>query len=261
LNSKPRLILEIIVVDNASGDGSTGLIRAGFPGVKIISNSRNLGYAKACNQGIKEAKGRYVFILNPDTELSGGSLEEVVRFMDENLHIGILGPKLLDKNGKTEFSCRAFPSYSAAFFSRHSLLTRMFPRGKYANRYLKTNCPHDVIQEVDWVSGAAMVISKDCLSRIGSFDEEFFMYCEDVDICRRAKMQGWQVFYYPPLALTHIIGGSIKYTSPLAVFRHHASMWRYFKKHCRINILWDGFIFLLIFLRALFLSCLRLIRK
>lgn len=252
-NSAPHLAWEIIVIDNASQDASADLVRKEFPEIKLISNLRNLGYAKACNLGIKEAKGRYFFILNPDTKLSAGSLEAMVRFMDENPRCGILGPKLLDGGGRAEFSCRAFPSYSAAFFNRYSLLTRIFPHSKYANRYLKTNCPHDTIIEVDWVSGAAMLIRKECLNQAGNFDEGFFMYCEDVDLCKRAKDKGWQVLYYPSLELTHIIGGSIRRTSPLAIIWHHQSMWRYYKKHLKVNILWDAFIFALISTRAVFL--------
>ncbi len=255
------LTMETIVVDNASKDGSSDLLKKDFPGIKLICNDRNLGYAKACNIGIREAKGRYVFILNPDTELSVGSFEEMIKFMDGHPRCGILGPRLSDKNGKTEFSCRSFPSYSAAFFSRHSLLTRIFPHSRYADNYLKTNCPHDTIQEVDWVSGAAMIIRKDCLADVGNFDEDFFMYCEDVDICKRAKDKGWQVFYYPRLVFTHIIGGIIKHTSPLAVIWHHQSMWHYYKKHLAVNILWDSVIFTAIFIRAIFLSCVGWIRK
>lgn len=261
LSSAPRLAREIIVVDNASSDRSIDLVRSNFPNVKLIINTSNLGYSKACNQGIKEAKSKYFLILNPDTELSGGSLEGMLRFLEENPRCGILGPKLLDESGKTEFSCRAFPTYSTALFNRHSLLTRLFPRSKYADRYLKTNCSHDAISEVDWVSGAAMLLRRDCLDQIGNFDEGFFMYCEDVDICRRAKDNAWQVFYYPVLEFTHIIGGSIKHTSLLAVIRHHMSIWHYYKKYLKVNILWDVFIFAVIFMRAIFVSCASLIEN
>ncbi len=259
LASLPNLAREIIVVDNASQDGSIDLVRKDFPEIKLISNIRNLGYAKACNQGIKEAKGRYIFILNPDTGLSEGSLEGMIKFMDEHHRYGILGPKLLDKDGKMQFSCRAFPSYSTAFFNRYSLLTKIFPKSKYAERYLKTSWPHDSIQETDWVSGAAMLIRKDCLNQIGNFDEDFFMYCEDIDICQRAKKNGWQVFYYPCLAFTHFIGGSIRNTSHLTIIWHHRSIWRYYKKYLKANIFWDAFFFVTTFTRAILLSCSRFI--
>lgn len=260
LNSDSHLILEIIVIDNASQDGSPDLVRQNFPKVKLICNTGNLGYAKACNQGIKEAGGIYIFILNPDTELSGGSLGAMTRFMDEYPRCGILGPRLLDEHGKIEFSCRGFFSYSSAFFSRYSLLTKMFPHSKYVEKYLKTGWPHDTVKEVDWVSGAAMMIRKDCLEEIGNFDEGFFMYCEDVDICKRAKDKGWRVVYYPHLELTHIIGGSIRRTSPLAISWHHQSIWHYYKKHVAVNILWDALILAMIFIRAVFLICLGLFK-
>ncbi len=259
LASTSNLASEIIVVDNSSSDAGSGLIREDFPGVRLISNTKNLGYAKASNLGIKEAKGRYMFILNPDTEFSGGSLEAMVRFMDEHPRCGILGPKLLDRDGEIQLSCRAFPSYSTAFFNRYSLLTKIFPRSKYADRYLKASWSHDSIQETDWVSGAAMVIRNDCLGQIGNFDESFFMYCEDIDICQRARNKGWQVFYYPHIEFTHFIAGSVKNTSHLTVLWHHRSIWRYYKKYLKTNIFWDAFFLVTTFTRAIFLSCLRLI--
>lgn len=250
---------EIIVIDNYSSDVSADSIIRDFPKIKFIFNTMNLGFSRACNQGIREAKGRYIFILNPDTELSGGSLEVMVRFMDEHPGCGIAGPKLLTKDGKTEFSCRSFPTYSTAFFNRYSLLTRMFPRSKYADRYLLASQLHNSIQEIDWVSGAAMVIRRDCLNQIGKFDESFFMYCEDIDICQRAKLKGWKVFYYPHLMFTHFIGGSIRNISHLTVIWHHQSIWHYYKKYLRANFLWDTFFFLATLTRAIFLSSLRLI--
>jgi len=259
--SSSRLGLEIIVVDNASTDKTIGLLRTGFPSVKIIQNAKNLGFTKANNQGIKEAKGRYVFILNPDTELLGGSLEEMIKFLDRNTRCGILGPKLLDRDGKIQLSCRVFPSYSTAFFNRYSFLTKMFPHSKYADRYLKTNWPHDTIQEVDWVSGAAMVIKRECLLDVGGFDEGFFIYCEDTDICKRAKDKGWKVLYYPQLYFSHFVGGTLKHTSLSAIFWHNQSMWHYYKKHFKANILWDALVFTVIVMRAILLSCIGLIRN
>jgi hypothetical protein len=253
-----HLDLEIIAVDNASGDKTVELLRTDFPNIKVIQNTKNIGFTKANNQGIKEAKGRYIFILNSDTELAGGSLGEMVRFLDRNPSCGILGPKLLDKDDKIQFSCRAFPSYGTVFFNRYSLLTRMFPRSKYADRYLKTNWPHDTIQEVDWVSGAAMVIRKECLDEIGSFDERFFIYCEDTDICKRAKDKGWKVFYYPRLYFIHFIGGTLRRTSFLAIFWHHQSIWHYYKKHLKLNFVWDTSVFMIIFMRFVFQICLNL---
>lgn len=261
LFSGSRLDLEIIVVDNASCDTTVKLLRTDFPNIKIIQNTKNLVFTKANNQGIKEAKGRFILILNSDTELFGGSLEEMIRFLDRNPSCGILGPKLLDRDGKIQLSCRAFPSYSTAFFNRYSLLTRIFPRSKYADRYLKTNQSHGDIQEVDWVSGAAMVISKECLEDIGGFDEGFFIYCEDTDICKRAKDKGWKVFYYPQLYFTHFIGGTLRHTSLLAIFWHHRSIWHYYKKHLKVNILWDALVFTIIAMRAILLSCAGLIRN
>ncbi len=261
LNSRFHLNLEIIAVDNASGDGTVDLIKKDFPDVKIIQNIKNLGFTKANNQGIKQARGRYIFILNSDTELFQGSLNEMVKFMDENSQSGILGPKLLDEDGKIQYSCRAFPSYSTVFFNRYSLLTKIFLRSKYAVRYLKTTWRHDTIQEVDWVSAAAVVIRKKCLEEIGNFDEGFFIYCEDIDICKRAKAKGWQVIYYPSLCFTHLVGASLSHISLASIIWHHQSIWHYYKKHLKVNFLWDSFVFFVICLRFIFMSFLGMLKN
>jgi len=227
-------------------------LKTNFPQVKLISNIRNLGYTKACNQGLRQAQARYILILNPDTELLGGSFEEAIKFMEENPRCVILGPKLLDDDGKIQLSCRSFPSYTAAFFNRHSLLTKMFPRFRYADSYLKTKWSHENIEEVDWVSGAAMLFKRDCLDEIGIFDEKFFIYCEDVDICKRAKDKGWQVFYFPKLYFTHFSGGTLRRTSFWAIIWHHQSIWQYYKKHLKVNMAWDAFVFIMIFTRFIF---------
>lgn len=246
------LASEIIVVDNFSQDATVDLIKKDFPNVKLIQNTSNLGFAKAANQGIRQARGRYIFLLNPDTELFEGSLEKMIEYMDGNSRCGILGPKLLDPDGKTQLSCRSFPSHSTALFNRYSLLTRIFPRSKYADRYLKTTWQHNIICDVDWVSGAAMVIKKECLEDIGDFDEGFFMYCEDVDICKRARDKNWRVIYYPPVRIIHFMGGSIKYVPRSAVIWHHRSMWYYYKKYFKVNTLWNMLVFIFIFMRAAF---------
>lgn len=243
---------EIIVVDNGSQDASVEFVRENFPAVNIVALPGNRGYAKAVNLGIDSAKGRYIFILNSDAVFFSGSLRGTIGFMDSVPEAGIAGPQLLNIDGTVQLSCRSFPTYSAAFFNRYSLLTRLFPGSKFADKYLKTQWSHDAIRQVDWVSGAAMLIKKECLKDIGGFDEDFFMYCEDVDICQRAKERGWKVYYYPDLKIAHSIGASTRKEQARAVIWHHQSIWFYYKKHFKRHILWDPIIFLGIFVRAVY---------
>jgi GT2 family glycosyltransferase len=224
--------VEVIVVDNASKDGSAEMVRAEFADkVLLICNSQNCGFGAAHNQAIKRALGRYIMLLNPDCTLENPSLiNDLVAFMDQNVRIGIVGPKILNPDGSLQFSARRFPNMIAAMF-RHTFFSRLFPNNKFVRDYLMSDWSHDETRDVDWLSGAAMLISKKMLNEIGYLDERFFMYCEDVDLCRRAHRAGWRVLYYPMCAVTHRIGASSDQNPVEMVKEHHKSMMRYYLKY------------------------------
>lgn len=221
---------EIILVDNASSDGSVEMVRAGFPQVKLIENSANLGFAKAANQGIAASRGRYVLSLNPDAEAKPGALSALVRFGDENPKIGIFGPKILNLDGSVYYSCRRFPTLAAGFF-RNTILGKFFPRNTYLMDYLMAGWDHSQTKEVDWVSGAALVMRRELLDDIGAMDERFYMYCEDVDIAYRAKQKGWRVAYFPGAVIVHARARSSDKNPNRMIVEFHKSMYRFFKKH------------------------------
>jgi hypothetical protein len=224
---------EIWLVDNSSRDNSPTWTKENYPEVKLIENEWNLGFSRASNQGIRKSRGRYLLLLNPDTRISEGKLEDIPRFMDQNPDSGICGPKMVDEKGELLYSCRSFPNYFTSISSSQSLLNRLLPRNPLSKKYLQKDLDRTRITEVDWVSGSCLFARKKMLEQIGLLDESFFMFCEDVDLCLRAKKNGWKVFYFPFLTVTHQIGGSTSHNPLKAKMEHHRSMHYFFKKHYR----------------------------
>jgi GT2 family glycosyltransferase len=224
--------LEVIVVDNASPDDSVEMVQAEFADkVTLIVNQSNRGFGAAQNQSIGHSPGPYVFLINPDSRMLGADLlRRMVGYMDANPAIGILGPRILNPDGTLQFSARRFPPMFAGLF-RHTLLGRLFPRNRFVRGYLMSDNPHDSIMDVDWLSGSALMVRREMLDRIGTFDERFHMYCEDVDLCKRAHEAGWRVVYYPEVEVSHRIGAASD-KNPIAMIKqHHRSMLLYFLKY------------------------------
>lgn len=222
---------EVCVVDNASDDGSVGMVGREFPGVQLVANDDNRGFAAAINQGLARTTGRAVLWLNPDCVVLDDRLGSLVRYLDEHPEVGIIGTQLLDSDGAIQLSSRAFPSYDWALGHRHSLLTRWFPNNRYARRYLQTDFNRRQIADVDWVSGACLLHPRRLIDSIGPLDEQFFMYCEDVDFCQRAKTAGWRVRYHPGARVMHHVGASSRRARRRMLVARHSSLWRYYRKH------------------------------
>ncbi len=230
-----RQDVEVAVIDNNSHDSSLIYAKNHFPQVKYIKNDRNQGFSKAVNQGIKLSTGDYILLLNPDTILDFSQLQKMVEFLGSQKNAGIIGPKLLNIDGTVQLSCRSFPSFVNSIFNRYSPLTRIFPQNKYSARYLYTNWDHAHPRNVDWVSGACMLVKNDVLRQIGLLDEDYFMYCEDIDFCYRAKKSGWGVYYYPEASAKHLIRCGKKRATLKSISNHHVSMYKFFKKHYNKN--------------------------
>jgi GT2 family glycosyltransferase len=224
--------LEVFVVDNASSDGSAEMVTSEFgDGVKLIANSENRGFGAAHNQAIKQCSGQYVLVLNPDCRiLQPDLLRKMVDYMDAHSDIGMMGPRIVNPDGSLQFSARRFPPMFAGLF-RHTVLGKLFPNNRFVKGYLMTDVDHSQIMDVDWLSGSALMVRQETFEEIGLFDERFFMYCEDVDWCKRAKDAGWRVVYYPEVELSHRIGAASD-KNPIAMIKqHHRSMFLYFVKH------------------------------
>ena len=222
--------LEVILVDNASTDRSERMAKKMFPQIKLIQMGENKGYSAGCNAGIKEAKGEFILILNPDTVVLPRAFAKLLEFARKNPQAGIIGPQMIGFDGKVQMSCRRFPSYETGLF-RGTFLERLMPKSRTLSRYLLSGWDHSTPREVDWVSGAAMLLRREFIREAGLFDETFYMYCEDIDIGMRAREFGWKVMYCPYVRIIHRIGGSSdKRVIPMLV-KFHLSHYLFFRKH------------------------------
>jgi len=221
---------EVIVVDNASTDGTPEMVKSRFPEAKLLQNSENVGFSRAYNRALQESKGRYLLVLNPDCIVHAGALAKLIEFMESEPKAGAVGPRLLNADGSLQFSCRRFPTFAAGLF-RNTPLGRIFPGNRYSREYLMMEWDHSRAREVDWISGAAMLIRRPTLEEVGPLDEGFFMYCEDVDWCYRARRKGWKIYYLPTAIITHLIGRSSDQRPRAMVVEFHRSMRRFYRKH------------------------------
>lgn len=230
-----HLSFEVIVVDNGSIDSRVEIVPQEFPAVEFLYNEKNLGFAKAVNQGIQASQGRYILLVNPDVVFLNRSFSELVQFMDQHPRVGIIGPRVYDDESRqsVQLSCRGFPSLLNYLFSRYSPLTRLFPNNRFSKRFLMTDWDHDKIRAVDWVSGCCMLIRKELLNEIGSLDEAYTLFFEDVDICYRTHEAGWKVMYYPKAGVVHYVGKSRAREPLKAICNRYKSMKHFYNKHYR----------------------------
>lgn len=199
---------EVIVVDNASGDRSRETISREFPNAKWIELKNNIGFGKACNVGARHAGGRYLLLLNPDTLLSRDTLRVCTEFMEQHPRVGVLGPGIINPDGSLQKSCRrGFPTPFNAF-SHVMGLDRLFPRNRVFGKYNLTYMDADKASRVDAISGSFMFFRASTFKEIGGFDESFFMYGEDLDICARVSDYGQEVWYLPDTQIVHFRGRS-----------------------------------------------------
>ena len=233
------LTMEVFVVDNDSVDGSTIMVRKEFPQVHLIVNSSNVGFGTANNQAMRKARGRYVLVLNPDTIVQEDTLSTMIRFMDEHPEAGAAGCKILHPDGSFALeSRRAFPTPHVAFF-RMVGLACLFPRSPTFGRYNMTHLPEDGIAEVDALSGSCMMLRREALMGIGGgdrkgaglFDEDYFMYGEDLDLCYRIQQAGWKIYYTPETEIIHYKGESSRKSELRYVRLFYGAMLRFTEKH------------------------------
>lgn len=232
---RPIMRAEVIVVDNASSDGSPGMVAAEFPWVRLIANSDNRGFTGGNNQGILISCGRYVLFLNPDTEVVGDALARMVACLEGHPEIGALGPRLRYEDGAMQPSRRRFPTLATGVFESTPLAWH-WPDNPWARRYHMDGVPfptaaEDEVQVVDWVVGAALLARRETLDQVGGFDEGFFMYSDELDWCQRVKAAGWQVVYFTGAQVLHHEGKSSEQVVAVRHIRFHTSRVRYFRKH------------------------------
>lgn len=199
---------EIFVVDNASIDGSVEMVKKEFPQVNLIASDKNLGFAKANNLALKQAQGDYILFLNPDTIVLPETLPAMLKFMDENKDVGIVTCKVQLANGELDWDChRGFPTPWASL-TRFLGIYKLFPKSKIFNQYYLSYLPMAQIHEIDSCAGAFLLTRREVLNEIGFWDEDYFFYGEDIDLCFRAKKAGWKVVYNPNAKIIHYKGAS-----------------------------------------------------
>jgi GT2 family glycosyltransferase len=230
LSQSPRDALEVIVVDNASSDGSPQAVRDKYPSVKLITNDGNYGFAKANNIGIRASRGEYLFLINSDVVVSDGCFEKSLRYMAEHPEVGMLGPKILDTDGNVQRSCMGYPSLWNTL-CRAFALDSLFPRSRLFGSHLLTFWNHEDTRSVEVVNGCFWVLRRSAMDQVGLLDERFFFYGEDVDWCRRFNDGGWKVVFFADAEALHYGGGS----SANAPVKFHVEMQRanyqYWTKH------------------------------
>jgi N-acetylglucosaminyl-diphospho-decaprenol L-rhamnosyltransferase len=224
------MAIETIVVDNGSNDGSVGMARTRYAGVQVVEMGQNVGFARACNAGIRASSGRYVVLLNSDTVVLDYALDRLAGFLDGRPEIAVAGPKLLNRDGSLQASCFAFTTVRDVAFEQLGL-TVLFPDSPFFNRRGLGGFDRTTVREVDWVSGACLMARRSAIDRAGSLDEGFFMYGEELDWCVRMKHAGLRVAFYPGATVMHYgRGSSLRARSELAP-RALAGRLRYFRKH------------------------------
>jgi GT2 family glycosyltransferase len=224
----------VVVIDNASIDGSTGVAEGRPDRVVLHRNQTNLGFARGVNQGLSRVPSDYVLILNPDCRLLSGALDLLAAELAKHPECAIVGPRILNDDGSVQGSARGDPTLLTGLFGRSTLLTRLFPNSSQARRNVRVSETPAVSAdslEVDWVSGACMLARSETLKGVGGFDERYFLYWEDADLCRRLRHNGYSIRYVPAAQVVHAGGRSSRSARALATRAFHRSAYIYYATH------------------------------
>jgi GT2 family glycosyltransferase len=224
------LAVEIIVVDNASGDGTAAAIDERFPAAKLVVNPVNQGFSAANNQGIRLARGAHVLFLNPDTVLAPQTLGALVDCLRVNPDVGVVGPRLCHGDGQLQPSRRHFPTPATALMES-AVPQRWWPDHPLLRHYNVGERPDNRTQDVDWLVGACLLARREVLDEVGGFDERFFMYSEELDWCRRVRLAGWHIRFVPTVEVMHFEGRSSEQNLTRRATDFNESKCRYFEKH------------------------------
>jgi N-acetylglucosaminyl-diphospho-decaprenol L-rhamnosyltransferase len=237
---------EVVVVDNGSDDDSVTELRAAFPTVPVIHPGANLGYGRAANLGIAATRAPIVAVLNPDAEVAVGTAAAVVGRFDLEPRLAAVGPQLLNPDGTRYPGARSSPSLGDAV--GHAVLGTIAPENRFTHSYRQLGADPEQPRNVEWVSGAAVWLRREALDRVGGWDERFFLFFEDVDLCRRLGADGWSIAYEPGGHVMHTIGASRARRPVKSIFEHHRAAYQYAAKW------WHGPRRLLLPVAAVFLA-------
>ncbi|MBI4301728.1 MAG: glycosyltransferase family 2 protein [Chloroflexi bacterium] len=245
---RPGLKMEILVIDNASTDNSVAMVKERFPQVQLIVNSTNRGLPAAYNQGINLSRGRYILLMNADTEVVEDALFVMADYLAHHPRVGMVGPQLLNSDGSVQSSRRRFPTLATAFIESTILQRYLYSLPLLKRYYCDDQLPQ-LVQDVDWLVGAFLAIRRETVKQVGGLDEGFFMYFEEVDWCHRIKDAGWQIVYLPTAKIVHHYGRSSDQDLLRRQIHFNASKCRYVRKYYGKK--WERF--LKVYLTATFL--------
>lgn len=221
-------IEQVVVVDNASADGSVEAVRRHEPGVEVLALTRNLGYGAGANRGVAATTAPYVAVMNPDVVVEPGSTKALVDALEADAGLAVVGPRVESPGGDLYPSARTFPDLADA--AGHAFFHFVWPANPFSRRYRMLDWDHAGAADVDWVAGNHFLVRRSAWDEVGGFDEGFFMYMEDVDLCWRLRRAGWRTGYEPAARVTHAIGRSTDQTPYRMIAAHHRSLLRYAAK-------------------------------
>lgn len=225
------IALEIIVFDNASADGTAEVVAQHFPGVRLIRSTENAGFARGNNLAAQHAQGRYLLLLNPDTWVEDDLALALVRFIERHPQAGACTPLILRPDGSRQRGAmRTLPTLETLFYDQTGL-SRLFPRSRLFGRYWMTWWDHNDVREVEQAAGACLLVRREVYEKIGGFDEGYFMYYDDVELCHAIRAAGWKIYFTPEARVYHSGGQSASQNVMQNYVELHRSMYRYFRKH------------------------------
>lgn len=230
--NRDGLSLQIIVVDNASRDGSAQMVAEEFPDVELIELEENIGYAAGNNVGIERARGEYVLLLNPDIVVRPGSLKILHDFLKHHPDAGAVAPRLIQPDGSIQLSCRSFPDPDVIFFEAFGL-SRLLPASKLFGKYRMSWWDYDDTRQVDQPMASALLIRSEALESVGKLDERFPIFFNDVDLCRRLWDDGWEIWFNHEAEMDHEGGASTRQVKRRMIVESHTGLLRYYNKHYR----------------------------
>jgi N-acetylglucosaminyl-diphospho-decaprenol L-rhamnosyltransferase len=222
-------VTEVVVVDNASVDGSEEAARAADPDATVLQTGANLGFGTAANRGVEATASDYVLVMNPDTVVEPGTVKALSEALDRDPGLAVVGPRMENVDGTVYPSVRRFPDLSVAL--GHAFLGLVWSRNPYTRRYRMLDWDHDQpAADVDWVGGACLIVRRTAFDVVAGFDEAYFMYVEDVDLCWRLGQAGWRIGYEPAGRVVHALGGSSRFVPYRMIAEHHRSLMRFVAK-------------------------------
>ncbi len=228
---------EVIVVDNASADSTVEMVRHKHPDVTLVVNDENRGYAAANNQAIAIARGRLILLLNPDIVVHAGALDALVGVLDERVQAGAVAPRLILPDGSVQASCRSFPTPDVVLYEALGLC-RLFPRSRRFGKYRMTWWDYDDERPVEQPMASAFMVRREVLDQVGGMDEDFPIFFNDVDLCKRIREAGWEIWFTPHASMDHVGGASTSQVRRRMLVESHRSFVRFYRKHYRGRLPW-----------------------